>query len=425
MKVVAASDESALAGIFGVGWSAPDAVRKEVAAILEDVKRRSDAAILQYARRFDDESFELSKLRVAIPHVENVRAQVPTEIASALELEKERLERFHHRQRQPDIAYVDADGSRYAVQRRPLRSVAVYASHCGASTAVLMGAVPAKIAGIARVVVLSPPSLEGFSAPMLFACALCGVDELYAAGGAQAIAAVAYGTASIARVDKIVGRGGLWTTEAKRQVFGDCGVDALAGPPEVLVVADEAANSEYVLGELLSAAERPGATRLAVVSESRALLEAVAQLIDTLDLQTLDRGDLVGPAIAERCRLVLAASRDELFALVDRFAPAYLCLQVRDAWSYIERISAAGTVFVGDSTSLVAGEYLTGTNRVAPSGGTARYFSSLSLSDFTRSLSVVENSADRMAADAEALAALADADGLPHHAQSARMRYGS
>lgn len=424
MKVVAASDEAALSGIFGGGWRVPDPIRAEVAAILDDVKRRGDAAVLDYTRRFDDKGFELSKLRVAIPHVENVRAQVPTEIAAGLELEKSRLERFHQRQRQPDIAYVEEDGSRYAVQRRPLRSVAVYAARCGASTAVLMGAVPAKIAGVGRVVVLSPPRPEGFSAPMLFASALCGVDELYAVGGAQAIAAAAYGTASVARVDKIVGRGSLWTTEAKRQVFGDCGVDALAGPSEVLVVADDAANSEYVLSELLSQAERADATRLAVVSESRPLLEAVAQLIDTLDLQTLDRGDFVGSAIGERCRLVLAASRDELFSLVNRFAPAYLCLQVRDAWSYVERIYAAGSVLVGDSTPLVAGEYLAGTNRVAPSGGTARYSSTLSLGDFTRSFSVVENSEERMTVDGEALAALADADKLPNHAQSARMRYG-
>ena len=425
MKVIPASDQAALAGVLDVGWSMPSALVDEVAAIIGDIDARGDDALLEHVRRFDGDAFELSDLRVPIPMLESARLPVPPEIAVALELEKERLSRFHRRQRQPDIEYVEEDGTRYALVRRPLRSVAVYASRSGAPTSILMGAVPAKVAGVSRIVVLSPPGPTGFSAAVLFACALCGVDELYAIGGATAVAAAALGTRSLPSVDKIVGRGGMWTTEAKRQVFGRCGVDALAGPPEVLVVADEGANSEYVVGELLSAAERPDVTRLAVLSESRPLLDAVAQLIDTLDLQTLERSEFVSKAILQDCRLIAASSRDELLDVLNRFAPAYLCLQVRDAWRYLERIFTAGTVFIGDATPLVSGEHLAGTNRVAPTSGTARFSSSLCLADFTRTLSVVENSADRMTTDARALSALADGDGLPNHAQAARMRYGS
>ncbi len=425
MKVIPACDQAALAGVLDVGWSMPSALVDEVAAIIGDIDARGDDALLEHVRRFDGDAFELSDLRVPIPMLESTRLPVPPEIAVALELEKERLSRFHRRQRQPDIEYVEEDGTRYALVRRPLRSVAVYASRSGAPTSILMGAVPAKVAGVSRIVVLSPPGPTGFSAAVLFACALCGVDELYAIGGATAVAAAALGTRSLPLVDKIVGRGGMWTTEAKRQVFGRCGVDALAGPPEVLVVADEGANSEYVVGELLSAAERPDVTRLAVLSESRPLLDAVAQLIDTLDLQTLERSEFVSKAILQDCRLIAASSRDELLDVLNRFAPAYLCLQVRDAWRYLERIFTAGTVFIGDATPLVSGEHLAGTNRVAPTSGTARFSSSLCLADFTRTLSVVENSADRMTTDARALAALADGDGLPNHAQAARMRYGS
>ncbi|MGA8385193.1 MAG: histidinol dehydrogenase [Candidatus Cybelea sp.] len=425
MKVIPACDQAALAGVLDVGWSMPAALVDEVAAIIGDIDARGDDALLEQARRLEGDAFELSDLRVPIPMLESARLPVPPEIAVALELEKERLSRFHRRQRQPDIEYVEEDGTRYALVRRPLRSVAVYASRSGAPTSILMGAVPAKVAGVSRIVVLSPPGPTGFSAAVLFACALCGVDELYAIGGATAVAAAALGTRSLPSVDKIVGRGGMWTTEAKRQVFGRCGVDALAGPPEVLVVADEGANSEYVVGELLSAAERPDVTRLAVLSESRPLLDAVAQLIDTLDLQTLERSEFVSKAILQDCRLIAASSRDELIDVLNRFAPAYLCLQVRDAWRYLERIFTAGTVFIGDATPLVSGEHLAGTNRVAPTSGTARFSSSLCLADFTRTLSVVENSADRMTTDARALAALADGDGLPNHAQAARMRYGS
>ncbi|HXB83076.1 MAG TPA: histidinol dehydrogenase [Candidatus Acidoferrum sp.] len=425
MKVIPACDQAALAGVLDVGWSMPAALVDEVAAIIADIDARGDDALLEHARRFEADAFELSDLRVPIPMLESARLLVPPEIAIALELEKERLSRFQRRQRQPDIEYVEEDGTRYALVRRPLRSVAVYASRSGAPTSILMGAVPAKIAGVSRIAVLSPPGPTGFSPAVLFACALCGVDELYAIGGATAVAAAALGTRSLPSVDKIVGRGGRWTTEAKRQVFGRCGVDALAGPPEVLVVADEGANSEYVVGELLSAAERPDVTRLAVLSESRPLLDAVAQLIDTLDLQTLERSEFVSKAILQDCRLIAASSRDELLDVLNRFAPAYLCLQVRDAWRYLERIFTAGTVFIGDATPLVSGEHLAGTNRVAPTSGTARFSSSLCLADFTRTLSVVENSGDRMATDARALAALADGDGLPNHAQAARMRYGS
>ncbi len=424
MNVVSASDENALAGLLDAGWSPSAAVVDEVATIIADVRTRGDEALVDYTRRFDDDAFEMPALRVAIPMLESIRSLLTLDIAAALELEKDRLIRFHKRQRQADIAYVEEDGSRYALTRRPLRSVAVYASRLGASTSILMGAIPAKIAGVARIVVLSAPGSNGFPAPVLFACALCGVDELYAVGGAAAIAAAAFGTPSVVPVDKIVGRGGRWTTEAKRQVFGRCGVDALAGPPEVLVVADDSANSEYVVGELLSTAERPGAVRLAVISESRPLLEAVAQLIDTLDVQTLEPSELVGDAISKNCRLIAAASREELLAVVNRFAPAYLCLQVRDAWTYVDRISAAGIVVMGDATPLVNAEYLAGTNRVVPTSGTARFSSSLCLADFTRSIGVVENSADRMAADARTLGALAEWDELPHLAAAARMRHG-
>lgn len=418
MRVIDAGDSSALAGWFDRGWSVPDSVRAEVARILDEVEARGDAAVLDHALRFGDGAFE----RVEVPMLESLRSRVPAAVAAALDLQRERLTRFHQRQRLPDISYVEEDGTRYAIARRPLKAVAVYAARGGALSSILMGAVPARIAGVARVVVLTPPNGDGLDSALLFACALCGVDELYAVGGAQAVAAAAFGTESLRAVDKIVGRGGTFTTEAKRQVFGRCGIDGLSGPPEVLIVADDGASSEYVVGEMLAAAERAGIARVAVISESRSLLEAVAQLIDTLDLESAERSASVREAIAGNARLIAVRSRAELFTLLDRFAPAYLCLQVRDAWSYLERIANAGTILIGDSTPLVSGEYLAGTNAVAPAGGSARFSSSLSLADFTRSFSAVENSAERLTADALLLAAMAERDGFPHHAQTARMR---
>ncbi len=424
MKVVAASDRAALSGLLDGAWTAPAGVVTEVTQILDGVRGRGDAAIVEYARRFDDETFDRSKLRVPIPMADGARALVSPEVASGLELAKERIERFHRRQRQPDVAYVEEDGTRYSFARTPLRSVAVYASRTQAAAAVLTAAVPAKIAGVSRIIVLTPPAPGGVLPAVLFACTLCGVDELYAVGGVQAVGAAAFGSDSIVRVEKIVGRGGMRTTEAKRQVYGRCGIDTFAGATELFVIADDGANSEYVVGELLAAAELPGVRRLGVLSESRPLLEAVGQLIDTLDVRTVERNEFVGEAIAEHCRLIEVSDRDELFDLVNRLAPAYCSLQVRDPSRYVERIYAAGAIFVGDMTP-VASEYLAGVSSVVPTAGSARFASALSLSDFTRTFSIVENSVERTANDAASIAALAEFDGLPHHAQTARMRFGS
>ncbi|MBV8584199.1 MAG: histidinol dehydrogenase, partial [Candidatus Eremiobacteraeota bacterium] len=310
MNVIAASETKRLASVFSRGWNAAPEVASAVSETVIAVREKGDAALVEFARRYDDPSFDVSKLRVPLPMYDSARALVPHETAAALELARDRIARFHERQRQVDLSYAEEDGTRYALQRRPLDSVAVYApgSTTCSPVAVLMGAVPAKIAGVNRTIVLTPPRRNGHVHPaVIFACAICGVDELYAVGGAHAIAAAAFGTESIAPVDKIVGSGGVWVTEAKRQVFGRCGIDTLAGPAEVLVVADDAANSEYVAGELLAQAEQIATSRLAVVSESRPLLDAVAQLLDTLGLETLERGDAIAAAIERGCVLIHAA----------------------------------------------------------------------------------------------------------------------
>ena len=421
MKVVAAGDPSSLAGVLDAGWSVPEAVRAEVAGILAAVEARGDAAVLEYARRFDDAPFETS-LRVAIPMLDNVRALVSPEIARALDLERERITRFHQRQRLPDISYVEEDGSRYAVARRPLRSVAVYAPRSGALSSILMGAVPAKIAGVTRIAVLSPPGARRFrcrgASRMRHLRRRRTLRRRWRASDRRG--RVRHGVAACGRQDRRPRRHVDDRSEATG--FRTLRHRRLVRSAEVLIVADDGANSEYVVGELLAVAERPGIARAAVISESRSLLEAVAQLIDTLDVESAERSEAVRRAIATNARLVAVKSREELFDLINRFAPAYLCLQVRDAWSYLERITTAGTILIGDSTPLVSGEYLAGTNAIAPAGGTARFASCLSLADFTRSFSAVENSAERLAADAGVLAALAERDGFPHHAQTARMR---
>jgi len=260
----------------------------------------------------------------------------------------------------------------------------------------------------------------GVNPAILFACVLCGVDELYAIGGAQAIAALAYGTSRIAPVDKIVGPGNVWVTEAKRQVFGVVGIDGLAGPSEVLVVADENSQPRLVAGEMLAQAEHDPHARVAAVSSSREVLERISDALATSG--ETERSEIVRRVFAERAWLIHARNEDEIVEVIDRFAPEHLSIQTREPMRLVPRVRHAGAIFIGGSTPVAAGDYIAGTNHVLPTAGAARFGSGLRLADFTRTMSLVEYSDARMQGDADVLASLADFEGLPAHAQSARMR---
>jgi histidinol dehydrogenase len=425
ISITSALDRKALANLYRGGWEPSADVTSRVAEIIADVRKRGDAALVEYSRRFDDPSYDISKLRVPIPMFEQARSLVPHDIVEGLALARERVEQFHRRQLHGDLEYADADGTHYAFRSRPLESIAAYVPGGTAAlpSSVIMNVVPAKVAGVSRIIVLTPPQRDGKIAPaVLFACWLCDVDELYAVGGAQAIAAAAYGTESIDRVDKIVGPGNVWVTEAKRQVFGACAIDGLAGPSEVLVVADESANAEFIVAELLAQAEHDPMARVAVVSECRDVLDACAQYLDGLDAGTLPRGEIIASVLERNAYLIHAAKRKHVFKVIDRFCPEHLSLQVRDPQAYLPHIRRAGAVFVGVQTPVACGDYLAGTNHVLPTSGAARFSSGLRTEDFLRTFSVVENSPERMAGDAATLASLADFEGLAQHARTARMR---
>ena len=426
LQIVSASDDAVLAGLSAPGWQPESEVVEAVAQILRDVRARGDQALRDYARRFDDPSFSLERLRVQMPSLESARKGVPAEIAAGLELARERVRAFHERQRVPDIEYDERDGTRYALLTRPLASVGAYVPGGTASlpSSVVMTVVPAKVAGVERVVVATPPlrSAEGGVNPaILFACVLCGVDELYAVGGAQAIAALAYGTKTIAKVDKIVGPGNVWVTEAKRQVFGTVGIDGLAGPSEVLVVADESADPAYVAGEMLAQAEHDPRSRVGVVSKDREVLERVRALLAQA-MGSGERSEIVDSVLKEATWLIHAASDSEIIGVIDRFAPEHLSVQTRDPMAVAVKVRHAGAVFIGRWTPVAAGDYIAGTNHVLPTAGAARFSSGLRLADFTRTTSAVEYSQERMQADADVLEKLATFEGLPAHARTARMR---
>ncbi len=417
-----------MAAVLRRGWRADAALTALVAEIVADVETRGDRAILDFSRRFDSPEYRLTHLRVPIPMPSVARSALQEEVAAAIERAAERIADFHRRQRTEDIAYRCDDGTSYAFRHEPLGAVAIYAPGGSAAlpSSVLMGAIPAKIAGVRRRIVLTPPQRDGRVHPaVLFAASLCEVDELYAVGGAQAIAAAAFGTASIAAVDKIVGPGNAYVTEAKRQLYGIVGIDGLAGPSEVLVVADASASSELVVAELLAQAEHDARARVAVLSDSFELLESCAQLLDAIDVAHLPRGETIAAALDEGGFLIEAKSKGEIAATISAFAPEHLSLQVADPDFYLAHLRCVGAVFVGESTPVACGDYLAGTNHVLPTSGSARFASGLALADFLRTYSVVQNSRERMRGDAAAIAAFAAFEGLDAHAQSARLRMQS
>jgi histidinol dehydrogenase len=427
MIVVDVADERALAPLYTGGWDAPREVRDRVTAILDDVRARGDDAVVDYTRRFDHAAASVETLRVAIPSRKHARGLVPETIAAGLELARERIRAYHERQKPDDIRYREHDLTEYAFLSRPLASIGAYVPGGSASlpSTVLMTVVPAKVAGVDRVAVATPPQRDGSINPaILYACSLCEVDELFAMGGAQAVAAFAYGTATVAPVDKIVGPGNIYVTEAKRQVFGVCGIDGLAGPSEVLVVCDARARPDFVAGEIIAQAEHDPLARVAAVSRDRPILDAVAALLDGDFARETGRTEIVARVLAERTWLIHAETDEQILTVIERFAPEHLSLQTADPWALVPQIRRAGAIFVGDQTPVAAGDYIAGTNHTLPTSGAGRFSSGLRTADYYRTMSLVENSRARMQADAETLAALAEFEGLPAHARTARMRGG-
>jgi len=425
VRIVEASDAGALTRLYAGGWQASPEVRSTVEAILDEVRSRGDDALVEYTRKFDFLEASRARLRVEIPPLDAARAALPDDVADGFALAHDRIARFHELQQPHDLEHRDADGTLSAFLVRPFSAVGAYVPGGTARlpSSLLMTVVPAKIARVPRVVVMTPPRPDGTVDPaILFAAALCGVDELYAAGGAQAIGALAYGTATIERVDKIVGPGNVWVTEAKRQVFGTCAIDGLAGPSEILVLADDAADPKLVAGELVAQAEHDPLSRVAVASEDRAVLERVKALLEGPFATESGRSEIIERVLRDGAYLIHARDRAAMLEVVDRFAPEHLSLQVREPWELVPHVRRAGAIFVGAESPVAAGDYLAGSNHVLPTSGSARFSSGLRTADFYRTMSLVHNSAERMRHDAPLLAALADFEGLPAHARTARMR---
>ena len=399
-------------------------VEGTVRAILSDVRRRGDAALVEYTRRFDRLELAASTLRVTEAEIDEAVAAVPPATAEALALAAARIDAYHRRQLPQRMSFTDGIGATLGHRWTPVAAVGLYVPGGLASypSSVLMNAVPARVAGVPRVA-MCVPAPDGRLNPLVLAAArLAGVGEVYRIGGAQAIAALAFGTATIARVDKIVGPGNAWVAEAKRQVFGRVGIDTVAGPSEILVVADGSNDPAWIAADLMSQAEHDATAQSILITDDAGFADRVADAVEA-ELAALPSDSMAHASWARYGAILVVGDIDaEAPALVDRLAPEHLELAVAEPEALAERISHAGAVFLGRYTPEVIGDYVAGTNHVLPTARTARFASGLGVGDFMKRTSLVRLDAAALAELGPAAIALAEAEGLPAHARSVAIR---
>jgi histidinol dehydrogenase len=397
-------------------------VTQAVREIIADVRARRDDAVLEYARRFDRASASsVADLVVSADQARAALAELPGEQRQALQSAHERIRIFHERQLQKSWDYREADGTRLGQRITALDRVGLYVPGGKAAypSSVLMNAVPAKVAGVREIVMVSPNP----SPMVLAAAAIAGVDRMLALGGAHAIAALACGTQSVPRVDKIVGPGNVYVAEAKRQVFGQVGIDMIAGPSEILVISDGSAPADWVAMDLFSQAEHDEAAQALLLSPSRAHLDAVEAAIGRL-LPELPRRDVIAASLKGRGALIETRDLEEACAIADRIAPEHVELCVKDPEGALARLHNAGAIFLGQYSSEALGDYCAGPNHVLPTSGSARFSSPLGVYDFQKRTSVIEVSRAGAQTLGRIAATLAEGEGLGAHARSAQMRIG-
>lgn len=394
-----------------------DAVSPAVRAIVDDVRARGDSALRDLALRFD--GAVPAKLEHTRDDCEAALASLSPESAAVLRLAAQRIRAFHERQREGDVSFTDADGVTLGWRVRPLARVGVYAPGGKARypSSVLMSAVPASVAGVKEIVLATPRP----TADLLAAAALSGVSRVFDVGGAQAIAAMAYGTQTVPRVDKVVGPGNIYVACAKRMVYGAVAIDGIAGPSEILVIADDGADPAVAAADLLSQAEHDELAYPVLVTLSRAFAERVAAEV-TAQLAALPRRAIAEASVRERGWCFVARDLDEAARVATEVAPEHLALLVREPEALFEKVGAAGAAFLGDFTPEAAGDYLAGPSHVLPTGGAVRFSSPLGVYDFTVRTSRIQYTREALARHAEAITRFARMEGLEAHARAVEAR---
>lgn len=390
--------------------------------IIANVVQRGDAALREYSLRFDGAA--LQSLAVTAEEMEAAMAEVSPELIGILEKAAVNIRKFHQAQVRSGFVLEDREGIKVGQKIIPMDRVGIYVPGGTAAypSTVLMDSIPAKIAGCGEIVMVTPPGKDGKINPAILAAAkIAGVDRIFKVGGAQAVAALAYGTASIPRVDKIVGPGNAYVAEAKRQVFGQVAIDMIAGPSEILVVADGTADPAYVAADLLSQAEHDKLASAVLVTNSMELAKAVQEKIEE-QLQTLEREEIARASIDNNGKIIVADTLDAAIEIANTIAPEHLELCVDEPFAYLDKIRHAGSVFLGKYCPEALGDYLAGPNHTLPTSGTARFSSPLSVDDFIKKTQYIYYSKEALQEVARDVEAFAKTEGLTAHARSAVIR---
>ncbi len=419
--------DARLSKLLAFEETADEKLEATVAVILADVKKRGDDAVLEYTRKFDRLPLaDAAAMELAGAELKAAFEGLPAEQKSALEQAAQRVTSYHKKQVQASWSYLDEDGTMLGQQVTPLDRVGLYVPGGKAAypSSVLMNALPAKVAGVSELIMVVPTP-DGVKNQLVLAAAyLSGVDRVFTIGGAQAVAALAYGTATIPKVDKIVGPGNAYVASAKRRVFGACGIDMIAGPSEILVICDGKTNPDWVAMDLFSQAEHDELAQAILLSPDAAFIEAVAASANKL-LGQMPRKDIIQTALQNRGALIHVADMDEACRISNRIAPEHLELSVGDPQTWLPKLKHAGAIFMGRYTSESLGDYCAGPNHVLPTSGTARFSSPLGVYDFQKRSSLIQVSPQGAQKLGEIASILAFGEGLQAHAQSALFRKGN
>jgi histidinol dehydrogenase len=414
----------ALERLVNVDEREDPAIAVQVAGIISDVRARGDVALLELTARHDRHpATDMAQLQINASRLAAAWISLSQTQRDSLQLAHDRIRQYHLRQETPDILYTDEFGNRLGQRWTPIERVGVYVPGGRAAypSSVLMTVVPARCAGVGEIV-LVVPSPDGVLNPLVLGAAhLTGIERLFTIGGAQAIAALAFGTQTVPRVDKIVGPGNAWVAAAKRQVFGRVGIDSIAGPSEILVIADDSADPEWIAMDLFSQAEHDSVAQSLLVSADARLLDAVSEAINRL-LPVRQRRQIIAESLEGRGALIKVRDLEDAARVANRIAPEHIQLMVRDPQKMLPQIRHAGAIFLGANAGEVLGDYIAGPSHVLPTYGTARFASPLSVYDFRKRSSVIELSDRGLAALVPSAVHIATSEGLEAHAAAAAIR---
>ncbi len=398
-------------------------VEATVAEIIKNVRERGDEALLEYTEKFD--KVRLSALKVTQAEIDEARGLVEPRFLEILEKAAENIRKFHEKQKRNSFIINDTDGVVIGQKIIPVDRAGLYVPGGTAAypSTVLMDSIPAKIAGVGELVMVTPPLRDGKVNPVILAAAsIAGVDTIYKVGGAQAIAALAYGTESVPKVDKIVGPGNAFVAEAKKQVYGVVSIDMIAGPSEILVVADGKSDAKHVAADLLSQAEHDRLASAVLVTDSFELAEAVSAELEE-QIPTLSRADIARESIDRNGKIIVADTLNAAIEIANEIAPEHLELCVDNPFDYLDKIRHAGSIFMGRYCPEALGDYFAGPNHTLPTSGTAKFSSPLSVDDFVKKTQYTYYTRDALKAVAEDIAFFANKEGLGAHARSATVRF--